>query len=337
MKVSVQGLIGLIFLISIAFLPAWSNAWATPVDQSIEQAKRATVGILQSDQSESSHLGQGLPVNVRGSGIHVGQGVIVTARHAVERDEGGSFVIPETIHLVTDDLRELPAVRQGANTYLDVAVYRLQASESDWPPAHVVFSEDEVTYGDQVFTVGYPLGWGPAITFGTIGNPNTFLSTVQSRLMQVDISACSGNSGGGLLNQQGQLVGLVHAIIQTELQQEDRRCSRFAFALPGPLVHRVVTAVLDGRAPGFSVLGIQLQTVRIGNRWSLMVGKATGPSRHAGFKKGDVLLTIDDVPVTTPAQLKNYLIEQTEPGQTVVINVQRGDSLESISVRLGRS
>lgn len=337
MKDSVQRLIGWILLINIAFLPSWSNAWATPVDHPIEQAKRATVGILQSDQSESSRLGQGLPVNVRGSGIHIGQGVIVTARHAVERAEGGTFVIPESIQIVTDDLRELPAARQGANTYLDVAVYRLQASESDWPPAHIVFSESEVTYGDPVFTVGYPLGWGPAITFGTIGNPNTFLSTVQSRLMQVDLSACSGNSGGGLLNQQGQLVGLVHAIIQTELQQEDRRCSRFAFALPGPLVHRVVTAVLDGRAPGFSVLGIQLQTVKMGNRWSLMVGKATGPSRHAGFKKGDVLLTIDDVPIATPAQLKNYLIEQTEPGQTAVIKIKRGDNVEFISVRLGRS
>src|SRR5690606_9452546 len=173
MKDSVQRLIGWILLINIAFLPSWSNAWATPVDHPIEQAKRATVGILQSDQSESSRLGQGLPVNVRGSGLHIGQGVIVTARHAVERAEGGTFVIPESIQIVTDDLRELPAARQGANTYLDVAVYRLQASESDWPPAHIVFSESEVTYGDPVFTVGYPLRWGPAITFGTIGNPNT--------------------------------------------------------------------------------------------------------------------------------------------------------------------
>jgi len=69
----------------------------------------------------------------------------------------------------------------------------------------------------------------------------------------------------------------------------------------------------------------------------LMVGKATGPSRHAGFKKGDVLLTIDDVPIATPAQLKNYLIEQTEPGQTAVIKIKRGDNVEFISVRLGRS
>jgi serine protease Do len=263
--------------------------------------------------------------------------VIVTARHAVEQSEGGKVVVPEIIHVVTDDLLELPAIRQGANAYLDVAVYQLQVPESDWPQAHVEFVDGDVTYGDRVFTVGYPLGWGPAITFGTVGNPNTFLGTVQSRLVQVDLSACSGNSGGGLLNQQGQLVGLLHAIIQTETQHEDRRCSRFAFALPGPLVQRVVTAVLAGNMPGFSVLGIQLQTVRRENHWALVVAKATGPSRHAGFRKGDVLLAINDVPIATPAQLKNYLIERTEPGQIVVLRVQRGDTQEVITVTLGRS
>ncbi len=295
------------------------------------------MGVLQSDQNTTPDHAEGLPVKVRGSGIHIGQGVIVTARHAVERTEGGKVVVPETLRVITDDLRELPALRQGTNTYLDVAVYRLQAPESEWPRTHVPFADEQVTFGDRVFTVGYPLGWGPAITFGAIGNPNTFLATVQSRLMQVDLSACNGNSGGGLLNHHGQLVGLVHAIIQTELEHEDRRCSRFAFALPGNLVQRVVTAVIAGNEPGFSVLGIHLQTVRMGNRWAMVVAKATGPSRHAGFRKGDMLLAIDDEPVATPAQLKNYLIERTEPGQTVVLRVQREDRQETISVRLGRS
>ena len=117
MKDSVQRLIGWILLINIAFLPSWSNAWATPVDHPIEQAKRATVGILQSDQSESSRLGQGLPVNVRGSGIHIGQGVIVTARHAVERAEGGTFVIPESIQIVVNDPLEKKVETAMSNAF----------------------------------------------------------------------------------------------------------------------------------------------------------------------------------------------------------------------------
>lgn len=319
------------------FSVGFAETAAVPIHTAIEQAKLATVGILQSDQPDIPDHDHGLPMRIRGSGIHIGHGVILTARHAVERSEGGKVVIPEAIHVVTDDLLELPAIRQGANAYLDVAVYQLQGPESDWPQGQVEFADGNVTYGDRVFTVGYPLGWGPAITFGTIGNPNTFLATVQSRLIQVDLSACSGYSGGGLLNHHGQLVGLLHAIIQTDTQQEDRRCSRFAFALPGPLVQRVVTSVLAGTKPGFSVLGIQLQTVRQGNRWALVVAKTTGPSQHAGFRKGDVLMTIDGVEIATPAQLKNYLIERTDPGQTVVLRVQRGDTVEVVSVTLGGS
>ncbi len=303
----------------------------------IEQAKNATVGILQSDGMPSEDLGYGVPLQIRGTGIHIGNGTILTARHAVERSEGGKVVVPELIEVLTDELRKISAIRQGANIYLDVAVYRLQGDASNWPVSQVGFAEEDVTYGDEVFTVGYPMGRGPALSYGKVGNPNTFLPTVHSRLVQVDLSACRGNSGGGLLNAEGKLVGLVHAIIQTEGSPTERGCSRFGFALPGRLVKRVVDAVLAGNNPGFSVLGIQLETIKEGTRWVLGVAKATGPSRHAGFRKGDVLMAIDGVNINTPAQLKNYLIERTEPGQTVVLRVQRGEIQRDISVTLGKS
>ena len=326
--------LGPCFGLSLAFADAQTS---TSPARAIEQAKFATVGILQSDAMPTDGPAYGAPLKIRGSGIHLGEGVILTARHAVERSEGGKLVVPEVVHVLTDDLRELSATRQGANAYLDVAVYKLQGDQSDWPISSVQFAEHDVTYGDGVFTVGYPMGRGPALSYGKVGNPNTFLPTVQSRLVQVDLSACRGNSGGGLLNDEGQLVGLVHAIIQTETSPAERGCSRFGFALPGMLVKRVVSAILAGKAPGFSVLGIHLETIKEGNRWVLGVAKATGPSRHAGFRKGDVLVAIDELAITTPAQLKNYLIERTEPGQIVVLRVQRGDAQHKISVKLGKS
>ncbi len=302
----------------------------------IERSKRATVGILQAEAVQNEEQGYGVPIKIRGTGIHLGNGIILTARHAVERPEGGKVGVPEEIHVLTDDVRELSAIRQGANAYLDVAVYQLQGEESDWPASAVQFAEQEVSYGESVYTVGYPMGRGPALSFGKVGNPNTFLPTVQSRLVQVDLSACRGNSGGGLLNMDGQVVGLIHAIIQTENLQAERGCSRFGFALPGSLVKRVLNAVLSGQVPGFSVLGIQLETIKQGSRWVLGVAKATGPSRHAGFRKGDILLAIDEFPITTPAQLKNYLIERTQPGQTVALQIQRGKAERILSVILGR-
>ncbi len=311
-----------------------SDSFATVV----EQAKSATVGILPPNVEGASTEGEPTQIGkIRGTGFHLGQGMIVTVRHAVERTQGGQVVVPDSIRVVTDDLRELPAIRQGSHAYVDVAVYRLQVPESEWPIHHVSFAEQNGTFGERVFTVGYPLGWGPTVSFGRIGNPNVFLSTVQSRLIQVDVSSCRGNSGGGLFNHQGQVVGLVHAIIQTKGKMEVRGCSRFAFALPAPLVHRVVRAVEGGKIPGFSHLGIRLHTERDGARLVLKVAKVTGPSRHAGFRKGDELLAIDDVVIKTPAQLKNYLIEQTEPGQIVHIRIRREEEFRMIPVTLGRS
>ena len=132
--------------------------------------------------------------------------------------------------------------------------------------------------------------------------------------MQVDLSACSGNSGGGLFNGQGELVGMVNAIIQTETTQGERRCSRFAFAVPGKLVQRMVTALIDGKNPRFPRVGIKMTVVKMGTRWRVAVAKATGPARKGGMRKGDILLSIEHNEITSAAQLKNYLIEHTAPG-----------------------
>jgi serine protease Do len=99
----------------------------------------------------------------------------------------------------------------------------------------------------EVFTVGYPLGWGPTMAFGRLGNTTTFLQTVETRLIQADLSACSGNSGGGLFNTQGEIVGIMHAIIQTEKDETQAHCSRMTFAIPGILAERIVNAAFTGK------------------------------------------------------------------------------------------
>ena len=69
----------------------------------------------------------------------------------------------------------------------------------------------------------------------------------------------------------------------------------------------------------------------------LAIDKASGPSRHAGFRKEDILLAINGIPIISSAQLKNYLIEQTEPGQAVTISIRRDGENKDIPVILGGS
>jgi serine protease Do len=303
----------------------------------IERAKRATVGILQSEGPDARGLsGQGR-FSVRGTGLYVRDGYIVTARHAVEAEEAGKSTIPQEIRILTTDLEELPAKLTGVNAFLDIAVYRVSLDGTSARMAAAAFAQQEPEPGEELFTVGYPLGWGPAVGFGRLGNPNTFLPTVDSRLFQLDLSACSGNSGGGLFNAGGEIVGVMHAIIQTETIQGERRCSRFGFAVPGRLVQRISEALIRGERPSFSRLGVQLRVEKRGTRWVAAVAEASGPALDGGIQKGDILIAIESAAITDAAQLKNYLIERTEPGQRVTVRVLRGDAERDLVVTLGGS
>ena len=315
------------------------QARAEPIDHrfahGIERAKRATVGVLD----EAARDPRAVPAarfTVRGSAFYIGNGYLVTAQHAVEREEKGEKIIQKEIIVLTADLAEFPASLIGVNAFLDVAIYRSEQDVSATLDS-AAFSNTEPEAGDELFTVGYPLGWGPALGFGRLGNPNVFLPTSNSRLFQIDLSACSGNSGGGFFNVNGEVVGVVHAMIQTESIQGERRCSRFAFAVPGVLAHRIVTALISGEQPAFSKLGIQLTVVKMGTRWRVAVSEAAGPAFEGGIRKGDILLSIEDTAITDGVQLKNYLIERTIPGQKVSVTVLRGQTKQVLYVTLGKA
>src|SRR5262249_7897142 len=85
--------------------------------------------------------------------------------------------------------------RSGESAFLDVVVYRLNQKDRPLLSVSTRFAAEAPAVGSEVFTVGYPMGWGPTMAFGRIGNVNTFLQTVETRLLQADLSACSGNSG----------------------------------------------------------------------------------------------------------------------------------------------
>jgi S1-C subfamily serine protease len=323
-------LLGLLWLPVETLAADDGSAFAAHVDH----AKLATVGVLQEGHGHEFQSGRAR-FSIRGSGFHLRDGYLVTARHVVDRDERGKRVVPHEIRILTSDLRELPATLVGMNVFTDIAVYRLAPETASLPPS--AFSDREARPGDEVFTIGYPLGWGPAISFGRVGNPNTFLPTVESRLLQLDLSACSGNSGGGLYRADGRIAGMMHAVIQAETSDEDRRCTRFGFAVPGRLIDRIATALIQGVHPEFARLGIQMTLVTVGARRHVAADDVAGPAQAAGVKKGDLLLSIEDTPITDPAQLKNYLIERAQPGQTVRLKVLRGQAEQTLLVTLGKS
>ena len=327
------GIFAWIILAAVAVQPSstWANVASPDV---IDRAKRATIGVLEDTQDPRTPEKPG-KITIRGTGFHLRDGYIVTARHAVENKSAAGQIVQKLIHIITTDLHELTAQLVGDSAYLDLVVYRVNEKDRLALSGVVPFATGDVGAGTEVFTVGYPLGWGPAMAFGHIGNAYTFLQTADTRLLQADLSACSGNSGGGLFNSQGEIVGVLHAIIQTEKEETQAHCSRMAFAVPGPLAQRIVNAALEGKPLAFSKLGIHMTSVKDGTKRRMAVKDVADPAKAAGIQKHDIILTVDDMEMLDAAHLKTYLIERTTPGQKVAVKVRRVDADLTFTVTLG--
>ena len=314
-------------------ISSYVSAQTGPQAEVIEHAKRATVGILEDTQDPRTPDKPG-KIKIRGTGFHLHDGYIVTARHAVEKTGPAGHIVPKVIHVLTTDLHELVAQIVGESAYLDVVVYRL--NQKDRPVLEIAtrFAAEAPAVGSEVFTVGYPMGWGPTMAFGRIGNDNTFLQTVETRLLQADLSACSGNSGGALYNQAGEVVGILHAVIQTDKDETHVFCSQMAFAIPGTLAARIVAAAIEGKPLAFSKLGIHMTAVKDGTKWRMAVKDVAEPAKAAGIQKHDILLAIEDTEILDAAHLKNYLIERTVPGQRVSLKVRRAEADLTFTVTL---
>ena len=307
-------------------LPLPINAETQPLSQdAFLRARQVTVGILADTQDQRMPEKPGKVV-VRGTGFHLRDGYVITARHAAEKHElSTGVVIQKQIRVLTNDLHELPADLVGDSAFMDVVVYRVAEQHRSKLQAWTSFATAEASPGMEVFTVGYPLGWGPTMAFGKIGNTNTFLQTVDTRLIQADLSTCSGNSGGGLFNAQGEIVGIVHAVIQTDKEETQAHCSRMTFIIPGTLSERIINAALSGRPLAFSRLGVHMTSVKDGTKLRVAVKEVAEPAKSAGIQKHDILLAIEGTEIFDGAQLKNFLIERTSPGQEVSVKVRRVD------------
>ena len=321
----------LVAILACAAPSASAETGAPP--EVIERAKQATVGILEDTQDPRTPDQPG-KIKIRGTGFHLHDGYIVTARHAVEKNSPTGHIVPKVIHVLTTDLHELVAQIVGESAYLDVVVYRLNQKDRPVIAPATSFATEAPIVGSEVFTVGYPMGWGPTMAFGRIGNVNTFLQTVETRLLQADLSACSGNSGGALYNHVGEVVGIMHAVIQTDKDENHVFCSQMAFAIPATLASRIVSAAVEGRPLAFSKLGIHMTAVKEGTKWRMAVKDVSEPAKAAGIQKHDILLAIEDTEILDAAHLKNYLIERTVPGQRVSLKVRRAEADLTFTVTL---
>ena len=285
--------------------------------------------------SQWSWYGQNQVESGAGSGVVISSdGYILTCAHVVSGASNITVTIGDT---------DYPATVVGEDDTSDVAVLKIDAT--DLTPA-TVGNSDSLAVGESVLAVGNPLGeLGGTVTSGIVSALNRSVSIQGSSsvntmsLIQMDASVSPGNSGGGLFNMNGELVGIVNA------KSSDSDAEGLGFAIPVNDAVKVAQELLEnGYVTGRPYLGISYYAVtdaqtaaQLGvNAYGVYIVEVVkgGPADKAGLQAGDRIVSVDGSEVATQSDL-GTLMQNHKAGDTIEITVARGGQMQTVNVTLG--
>ena len=285
--------------------------------------------------SQWSWYGQNQVESGAGSGVVISSdGYILTCAHVVSGASNITVTIGDT---------DYPATVVGEDDTSDVAVLKIDAT--DLTPA-TVGNSDSLAVGESVLAVGNPLGeLGGTVTSGIVSALNRSVtiqgtsSTNTMSLIQMDASVSPGNSGGGLFNMNGELIGLVNA------KSSSSDAEGLGFAIPINDAIKVAQDLLEnGYVSGRPYMGITYLAVTDAQTAAQLNVTAYGvyvvdvvqggPADKAGLKTGDRIVSIDGTEIAQKDDL-GTLIQQHAAGDTLSITVAREGQMQTVSLTLG--
>jgi putative serine protease PepD len=218
----------------------------------------------------------------------------------------------------------------GTDTSTDVAVVKVDAPASELHPLALGNSAETVV-GDGVVAIGSPFGLENSVTAGivsalhrTIDSPNGFAIP---NAIQTDAAINHGNSGGPLLDANGDVIG-----ITSQIESDSGGSNGVGFAVPSNTVRNVVSQILRGGSVQHAYLGV---AVSDGSGGALVGSVRSGtPAAKAGFEKGDVITSFGGMPITSPSVLQSA-VSTHRPGDTVSVQYRRDGSAHTARVTLG--
>jgi Do/DeqQ family serine protease len=267
-----------------------------------------------------------------GSGVIVrADGVIVTNNHVIA--EG------QEITVALADRREFPAKVLLADQRSDLAVLKIEVPAGERLPVLAIDDHADNQVGDLVLAIGDPFGVGQTVTNGIISalNRTTDPNGDAGAYIQTDAAINLGNSGGALVDMNGDLIG-----VNTFIISQSGASSGVGFAIPAPVVRRIVeTAMGGGRAFVRPWLGARLQSVTPEIARTMGLATPSGAliadiwpqsaAARAGLKQGDLVTSVDGAPVVDAAAL-NYAIATHRAGETARVGIRRGTGVETLTV-----
>lgn len=269
-----------------------------------------------------------------GSGVIISQdGYILTCAHVVS---GATSV---KVQLNGSD-ESYDATVVGQDSTSDIAVLKIDAT--GLTPA-VIGDSDALAVGEVAVAVGNPLGTlSNTVTDGIVSALNRQV-TVQDNdmtLIQTDASISPGNSGGGLFNANGELIGIVNA------KSSYSEAEGIGFAIPINTAMEIGRQLIENGSVARPTLGVKIMDVTDAQTaqqlgvstmgvYVVEVTKGSGADA-AGVQAGDRVLAVDDTAVSDSSALKNYLKDKGI-GDTVNLQVERDGKVLTLAVTLGSS
>ena len=303
------------------------------------KVSQSVVSIVSKSQKGTKYFSSGFGSASAGTGIIVSEnGYILTNKHVVE---GSS-----DISVVTNDGNSYDNVEIITTDPLsDIAI--LKISNAKGLKAAELGDSKALNIGQQVIAIGNALGeYDGTVTSGIISGVGRTVNASSddgatketlTDMIQTDAAINSGNSGGPLVNAQGQVVG-VNTAVASEAQG-------IGFAIPISSVKGILKSIAEGKTPNRAYLGANYISVnpQVQKAYNLNVSKGAliknrngksiisgSPAQKAGLKDGDIITKIDDIEISKNISLGS-LIGEKSAGDKVKITYLR-DGKESTSV-----
>ena len=268
-----------------------------------------------------------------GSGVIVsGDGYIITNHHVIDG--------AEQIKVDLSDGRTLDAKLIGSDPPSDLAL--LKVSQTGLPSL-TPGNSDKVRIGDVALAIGNPLGIGQTVTMGIIsakGRSTGLGSGNFEDFLQTDAPINQGNSGGALVNTNGELIGINSQIIGGATGGN----IGIGFAIPSNMVKSVMDQLQKNGKVRRGQLGVSVRRVDSDMAQSLGMSETKGvivnsvvpgsAAERAGIRQADVIIALDGTPVNDTNAFRNH-IASTAPGSEVTLTILRDNREQKIRATLG--
>ncbi len=275
------------------------------------------------------------PQQASGSGVILTpDGFLVTNNHVIQS--------ASKIEVGLDDKRTYIAELVGADPETDLALLKIEESGLHFLQFG---NSDNLRIGEWVIAVGNPLSLTSTVTAGIVSAKGRDINLLRQKteyaienFIQTDAAVNPGNSGGALVNMNGELIG-----INTAIASETGSYAGYSFAIPVNIVKKVLDDIKKYGEVKRAILGVRIQdiTAELAKQEGLNEIKGVfvpevvlgSAADKAGVKKGDVLLKINNVDVNSSSQLQAQ-VSLYYPGQKVNLTLKRNNSLKIVEVTL---